>query len=436
MTGRTLVALLSGQEIGRVVRDRQGRLTFTYREEWRTADDALPLSLSMPLAAAEHGHARTEAFLWGLLPDNERVLDRWARQFQVSARNAFALLSHVGEDCAGAVQFVQPDRLDEIQATTRPEVEWLDEAAIAERLRSLRADHSAWRAPGDTGQFSLAGAQPKTALLYHEARWGVPSGRMPTTHILKPPTGEFDGYAENEHLCLVLARELGLPAAISEIMHFEDEMAIVVERYDRVRTSVLDLAKGQPILRLHQEDFCQALGLPPTLKYQAEGGPSPEEIAALLSEHSGRPREDVATFLDALALSWLIGGTDGHAKNYSILHGTGGRVRLAPLYDVASALPYRNLDPQRLRLAMKIGGEYRLRDIRLDEWRKLAKNLRLPEDEVVGRVAGLASRLVERVPAVCAKLQRDGVRHPIVHRLGEALASRARQCQRLLRSSR
>src|SRR5215468_8746181 len=200
---RELVALLDGKEVGRVHSDASGRLSFVYGDDWRQAPDAYPLSLSMPLAAREHRRAVVEAFLWGLLPDNEHVLARWAAKFQVSARNVFALISHVGEDCAGAIQFVPPDRLETIRSGKEDKVEWLDEYDIAQRLQTLRADHAAWRLPRDTGQFSLAGAQPKTALLLQKDRWGIPSGRLPTTHILKPPTGHFDGHAENEHICLV-----------------------------------------------------------------------------------------------------------------------------------------------------------------------------------------------------------------------------------------
>lgn len=332
-----LVALLGGRAVGYVRRDRRGRLSFIYNDDWRYARGAYPLSVSIPLAAAEHGHAAVEAFLWGLLPDNEFVLDRWARKFHVSARNAFALISHVGEDCAGAAQFVRSERVEAYVGTDPGAVEWLDEQGVAERLRMLRADHSAWRAPRDTGQFSLAGAQPKTALLLENGRWGVPSRRVPTTHILKPPTGEFDGHAENEHLCLKLAGRLGMPTVSSDVMRFEDQMAIVVERYDRRHTK-----KG--LIRVHQEDICQALSVLPTRKYENEGGPGPRAVIDLLREYSGAREEDVSTFVDALAFNWLIAGTDAHAKNYSVLIGPSGRVCLAPLYDLASALPYDDMD--------------------------------------------------------------------------------------------
>src|SRR5215475_7906669 len=251
---RELVALLDGKEVGRVHSDTGGRLSFVYGDSWRQAPDAYPLSLSMPLAAREHRRAVVEAFLWGLLPDDEHVLARWAAKFQVSARNVFALISHVGEDCAGAIQFVPPDRLEAIRSGKEDKVEWLNEYDIAQRLQTLRADHAAWRLPRDTGQFSLAGAQPKTALLFENGRWGVPSGRVPTTHILKPPSGEFVGHAENEHFCLELARAVGLPVVDSRIMHFQDEVAIVVERYDRIRTNT-------GLRRVHQEDICQALAI-------------------------------------------------------------------------------------------------------------------------------------------------------------------------------
>jgi serine/threonine-protein kinase HipA len=240
-----LVALLDGKEIGRVQRDARGRIKFVYDDEWRKAPGAYPVSLSMPLGAKEHGRAVTEAFLWGLLPDNERVLARWAAKFQVSARNVFALISHVGADCAGAIQFMTPGRWDVLRGGKEDKVEWLSETDIAKRLETLRTDHAAWRLPRDTGQFSLAGAQPKTALLFQNDRWGIPSGRLPTTHILKPPTGQFDGHAENEHICLKLARSLGLPTAQSTVMRFKKEIAIVVERYDRQR-------KGNDIIRVHQ----------------------------------------------------------------------------------------------------------------------------------------------------------------------------------------
>lgn len=420
-----LVALLAGNEIGRVRSDKRGKLSLAYDRRWREARDAYPLSLAMPLTAEEHGSGTVEAFLWGLLPDNEIVLQRWGKRFQVSPRSAFALISHVGEDCAGAVQFVPPDRLEAVQKGSQGEVEWLDEKGIAERLKTLREDHAAWRLPRDTGQFSLAGAQPKTALLREDGRWGIPSGRTPTTHILKPPTGGFGGHAENEHFCLALARAVGLPAAASQVLRFRDETAIAVERYDRLRS-------GKQVLRVHQEDVCQALGAMPTKKYQNEGGPGVTEIVELLRTHSSDRQEDVRSFIGAVGFNWLIAGTDAHAKNYSLLIAAGSRVRLAPLYDVASILPYDDIDLHKAKLAMKIGGEYQLLLIGLRRWQKLTREVRIDADELVERLGAMARQLPDEISDARKRAGGEGLDQAIIARLADRLTKRATECLRLL----
>jgi serine/threonine-protein kinase HipA len=419
-----LVTLLGGKEVGRVHNDTRGRLTFIYDDQWRNDIEAYPLSLSMPIAAKEHGRAAVEAFLWGLLPDNEQVLARWAAKFQVSARNVFALISHVGEDCAGAVQFVTPERLEAIRSGKEDKVEWLDEAELAKRLRALREDHAAWRLPRDTGQFSLAGAQPKTALLLQNDRWGIPSGRIPTTHVLKPPTGHFDGHAENEHICLMLARNLGLPAARSRVSRFKDEVAIVVERYDRQQ-------KGNDIIRVHQEDTCQALGIMPTKKYQNEGGPSPANIIELLRTYSTDRDADLDTFVAALGFNWLIAGTDAHAKNYSLLL-SGPDIRLAPLYDIASILPYEEVDLRKAKLAMKIGGEHKVELIGLRQWQKFAREVRTNADRLVEVLISMAKHLPDEVATARALAREEGLNNALIDRLAKQLIDRAHECQRLL----
>ena len=169
-----------------------------------------------------------------------------------------------------------------------------------------------------------------------------------------PPSRELDGFAENEHWCLRLAALAGLPVADSTVQFFEDEPAFVVERFDRVH-------EKSKVLRVPAEDLCQALGVHPDRKYQNRGGPTPADILQTLARESARPSEDCQTFFDALVFNWLIGGTDAHAKNYTLLHESGGRVRLAPLYDIASSLPY--FDPKTLKLAMKIGSHYDIKAI-------------------------------------------------------------------------
>lgn len=424
-----LVCLLDGREVG-VVRRTRGRLSFTYAQSWRRARGAYPLSLSMPLAAAEHGHAAIEPFLWGLLPDNEHVLRRWAASFQVSPQNVFALIGEVGEDCAGAVQFLPQATFEDLQSGAERATAWLTEADIAERLRLLRQDAAAGRAPSDIGQFSLAGAQPKTALLFDGQRWGVPSGRTPTTHILKPTTPDFDGHAENEHLCLSLARVLGLPTADSDVRRFEDVAAIVVTRYDRIA------AGTAPIRRVHQEDMCQALRIHPARKYQNEGGPGPRQIVDLLAAsvrgaHPDAAMQDVQTFLDALVFNWLIGGTDAHAKNYSILLAGDGLVRLAPLYDIASIYAYPQIDPLKAKLAMKIGGDYRLRDIGWADWIQVSRDIGAPAEGLVDRARDMVRRLPDALSDQIARARAGGLNHVVFDRLAAALPARARALDRV-----
>lgn len=420
MTDR-LIALANGREMG-TVSYRNARLSFIYAESWRREPGSYPLSLSMPLASAEHGHSKIERFLWGLLPDNDRVLENWGKRFQVSPRNAFRLIANVGEDCAGAVQFVRPDRLPSLRAEPAArEIDWLTEEDVAGRLRALRADHAAWRSATDTGQFSLAGAQPKTALLFEANRWGVPSGRAPTTHILKPPTGEWDGHAENEHFCLLLARASGLVVPNSSVRSFRGEIAIVIERYDRLSSS------GRRI-RVHQEDMCQALALHPTSKYESDGGPGVRKIVDLLREYSSHPGDDLQSFLDAIAFNWLIAGTDGHAKNYALLLGAEGAVRLAPFYDLASILPYRKVNLDKATLAMKIGGEYRLRDISLRNWQRLAADVHADRDALIDRIRAMAAGFPDLVATIQTQVEGQGLSHPTISALAQRLKSRARLC--------
>ena len=414
-----LAVLLEGMPAG-VVRQESGELSFVYEESWRQRDDSYPLSLSMPLVQREHGDAVVRPFLEGLLPDNESILQAWGRRFGVSARNPFSLLRYVGEDVAGAAQFVAPEALEKAMQRVG-EIEWIDEAQIAQRLRTLAEDHSAWRQSGDPGQFSLAGAQPKTALYRTGDRWGIPSGATPTTHILKPPTIGLDHFVENEHLCLRLAQELELSAASSEIRRFEDQLAIVVERYDR------DVAQGQ-VVRIHQEDMCQSAGVSPRTKYEAEGGPGVTGIVRLLRDNSNAAAEDIDRFVAALALNWIIGGSDAHAKNYSVLMAV-GQVRLAPLYDLVSLLPYPSLEiPRKIKLAMKIGGEYRLGFIARRHWQRLAQDNDLDPDRVVARVIELATAARQTVERVVATEISRGLDPEFGRKFHSIVASNAENC--------
>ena len=415
----TIVVLLNDFVAGAVTRLSGGRLRFDYDEEYRSTLDVTPLSVSMPISVASHSNAVVSPWLWGLLPDNARVLERWSREFHVTAQPFSLLSTPIGRDCAGAVRFVP---VEEALQTLAAEgsVTWLSEAQIAQRLRDLREDNTAWLGRNFTGQFSLAGAQAKTALLYRDGRWGVPSGAQPTTHILKPAVVGLDDHDLNEHLCLDAARRAGLIAARTRVEHFGGESAIVVDRYDR------RLEEGK-LLRIHQEDICQALGVHPDRKYQNEGGPGPREVADLLrGVMPPREAEDsVCRFFDALVWNWLIAGTDAHAKNYSLLL-LGAEAQLAPLYDIASALPYGRHERE-LRFAMKIGGDYRVH-LERNTWSKAAQELGLDVDRVTERVVELAQRASDAFADAAKSAQVKALGRPLPDRLPDLVADRVKRC--------
>jgi serine/threonine-protein kinase HipA len=420
-----LLVLINGDLVGAVEQQKSGNLTLTYERSWQRRRDSYPVSLSMPLARRAHGDRLMRPFMEGLLPDSNNVLDGWARKFQVSARNPFALLAHMGEDCAGAVQFVRPDRYDEVSRPGPGEVEWLTEEGVAERLRDLLERHGTGRLAGDRGHFSLAGAQPKMPLLHDGERWGIPSGRTPTTHILKPPAQEdLDGFDINEHFCLRLAKELGFAIVESTPRTFAGQQALVVERYDRRRSSEGGL------IRLHQEDVCQALGVSPLRKYENEGGPGPAQIVDLLLRESDDPETDVGAFLDALALNWVIGGMDAHAKNYSLLLSPGS-VRLAPLYDLISVLPYpRRVHYRQAKLAMRVDREYHLWKIRRRHWEGLAVRCDLDPEPLVGRVTELVAAVPGAVERASVAVRDEGIDHEIVERLESEIRKHSEDCLR------
>ena len=423
----SLLVVLDDVIAGTLERLPGGRLRFDYTEEYRDRPGATPISLSMPPQVRSHSDRTITPWLWGLLPDNDAVLARWARQFHVSSSSPFSLLAtQIGEDCAGAVRFAPPEEIDRVLA--RPGgVTWLTEDEVGQRLRDLREDSTSWLGRSFTGQFSLAGAQAKTALLFKDGRWGVPSGSTATTHILKPAVAALDDHDLNEHLCLDAARRAGLVAVRTKVSRFGDESAVVVDRYDRREV-------GGEIIRVHQEDLCQALALSPSLKYQNEGGPGPADIAKLFrSAMPPRAADDaVRRFADALIWNWLIAGTDAHAKNYSLLLAE-DQVRLAPLYDVASALPY-DMHERKLRFAMKIGGDYRVFPYR-NTWPEAARELALDADALVDRVRELAA-LAPDVFADAAKAPDvEALGRPLPTRLVDLVADRSERCSQLVGGS-
>jgi serine/threonine-protein kinase HipA len=420
-----LVVILGDVIAGSVTRLPGGKLRFDYAETYMSLPTPTPLSVSMPVQIPSHPDRVITPWLWGLLPDNDAVLLRWARQFQVSASSPFALLATpIGRDCAGSVRFATADDVDLVLGRAG-NITWLTDDEVEGRLRELRHDSTAWLGPGFTGQFSLAGVQSKTALLRRNGRWGVPTGATPTTHILKPAMTGLADHDLNEHLCLDAARRAGLLAVRTKVARFGDESAVVVERYDR-------RFAGRDIVRVHQEDVCQALSISPSGKYQHDGGPGPREIVALLRRlmPSGAAYAVTWRFADALIWNWLIAGTDAHAKNYSILL-AGDDIRVAPLYDMSSALPY-GVHEKKLRMAMKIGGDYGIFPGR-NNWPAAAADLRLPADQLVDRVRELAIRAPDAFAEAARAADISALGRALPGTLVDLIADRAKRCLRIIR---
>lgn len=420
----TLTVIAHDRVAGTLTRLPGGKLQFDYDEQYAVAAEATPLSVSMPLTTRTHLDHVITPWLWGLLPDDPAVIATWARHFDLARTSPFTLLgTPVGADCAGAIRFARPRDVNRVLGDAG-EITWMEEEDVAELLRDLRKDSTNWLGAAFTGQFSLAGAQAKTALIFQDGQWGVPSGAIPTTHILKPAISGLADHDLNEHLCLEAARRAGMIVARSRIVRFGAESAIVIDRYDRRWTS-------HGLLRIHQEDICQALSVEPTRKYQNDGGPGPREVTALF--HRTMPksvRENaMRRFADSLIWNWLIAGTDGHAKNYSLLL-QGNSVVLAPLYDIASALPYGD-DERSLRLAMKIGGDYHVSSYR-NRWPAAARDLGLDADELVARVRELAAAAPDLFTDAAKADEVTALASPLPARLTDLVADRCRRCAQLL----
>ena len=416
-----LVVMYQRHIVGTLTKLKNAAVEFTYEDAYRLHPQATPLSTNISLLEARHHGQAVTNWLWGLLPDSEPVLQRWGREFSVSTGSVFGLLSTpIGEDCPGAFTFVKPERVDALLRQEQ-EVQWLNEKDVANIVRELKIDATAWLGNDHSGRFSLAGAQAKTALLWDGSKWGRPLGHTATTHIFKPAIKGLDGHDLNEHLCLQAANSLGILVASTSIQSFEDQRALVIRRYDR-------FASNQGQVRIHQEDFCQASGIHPSRKYRNEGGPSPKAIAARMRLlMPGEVAQDsVERFVDALIWNWIIAGSDAHAKNYSLLL-SGNAVRLAPLYDIASALPYKNFEQKKIRLAMKFGTDYSL-EVRPSTWSTLARELEIPEELVRSRALWLISEAPRAFSEVANQKEIRGLSSALPALLTDAVAERAKKC--------
>jgi len=368
-------------------------LQFDYDPTYRDSSDATPLSMSLPLTRGEHAPAAVTGFFEALLPEQGPARARLELEAGVSRSNVFGLLSYVGRDLPGAVCIVPEGHGPLAEGGVVP----LTDLELAERLADLRRSAASGGVPlGAHGQWSLAGAQPKLALAYADGQWGVPFGSVPTTHIVKPGIPGFEQFDVFEVTCLRAARLLGLSTAQAWLQPLVDGThAAVVVRYDRV------LGPDGSILRVHQEDFCQALAYPAWQKYERDGGPGLKQIGALIQRLPAPLREDSALrLLDALAFVYAIAGTDGHARNFSLLL-SGPDAVLAPLYDLNSALPYtrpwgKRFDSVRkLHSSFVLGSTDAFTRVGAADWRTVGEVLGVGGDVAIERVTSIVTRVPE-----------------------------------------
>lgn len=403
---------MNGEHVGQWRLTPQGE-ELHYAASWLDSPARRPISLRFPLTpdAKPYSGAEVHDYFDNLLPDTRPIRERLAQRFKLGSTDAFSLLGELGRDCVGALQILPEDQ--EPPDVQRIRAEALTDADIAALLRG--AVNAGAAAPGgvdhdDDLRISLAGAQEKTALLRHKGKWCRPLGATPTTHILKLPLGlagnmraDMSTSVENEWLCSKILDAYGLPVAHCDIASFEDQKALVVERFDR------RLARdGKWLLRLPQEDLCQATGTSYLKKYQSDGGPGIDRIMDLLRT-SETAQHDRRLFFACQVVFWLLAASDGHAKNFSIRLEAGGAYRLTPVYDVLSVYPIlgegpNRLSPYRARLAMGVKGgsnmHYRISDIRRRHW-----NATAARNGLAGGGEDIITELIERTPGVIAGVQ-------------------------------
>lgn len=405
---RTLDVFLHADFVGRLRQDDSGRLSFAYDERWAVGDRP-PLSLSLPTRLEPFDHKGAEPFFGGLLPE-EGVRVRIARFLGVSARNDFALLAEIGGECAGAVTLLPAAEPPVLEPEMPASAERTPAVPLSDDALKLLLDELPRRPllAGGEARLSLAGAQDKVAVVLCKGEIALPTGSEPTTHILKTPIDGYQDTVANELVCMQTARRLGMSVARVERRTCEGTDFLLVERFDRVRQSAAAADSEAALVRRHQEDICQALGVPTRMKYQKEGGPSLADCFGLLTTAARRPAVDRLALLRATIFNVLIGNADAHAKNFSLLHlekAHGRNVELSPLYDLLSTLVYEDLSP---RYAMKIGSKSVFKELRGKHWDTFAESAGLSPAQVRRELremckalpAALEATIAEQVPEV------------------------------------
>ena len=400
-----LGVFLNSRMIGQLRRNVSGAITFQYDPSWLEWESVLPVSLSLPLREQAYSGARVIAVFDNLLPDNDHLRRQIAVRTRAEGIDAYSLLGAIGHDCVGALQFL-PQNIEPGPAGA-VEGDRIGKDEIASIIENL-ATAPLGISEDESFRISIAGTQEKTAFLYRSGKWYKPRGTTATTHIFKPSIGklpngvDLTNSIENEYFCLKAIAALGIEAAQPQIMTFGERAVLVVERFDRRWTA------NERLLRLPQEDCCQALSISPTRKYQSDGGPGIVQILQLL-RGSDDPLVDQRSFLKANILFWLMGATDGHAKNFSIFLRPGGRFRLTPLYDVISAQP--SVDSKKIlrknfRLAMSFGTKphYEMRQVAPRHFYQTADKAGIGKDVVPSIIEELRDETAAAIDRVNADL--------------------------------
>ena len=382
-----------------------GRLNFRYASDWLSRPQAVTLSRSLPLQAEPFDDHHARPFFAGLLPEGQlrRLI---AQQFQVSSQNDFALLDHIGGECAGAVTLLEPGQ-SLSSSEQGDDVQWLSDEEIVAILDEL--PHRPMLAGKDGLRLSLAGAQDKLPVVFDGDRIGLPRNGTPSSHILKPAIRTLADTVINEGFCLALAEAMQLKPAKSQVRSVLGRQFLLVERYDRM-TNV----QGQR-RRLHQEDFCQALGVVPEMKYQNEGGPDLAQCFDLVRRVTRPSAPHILRMLDYVIFNALIGNHDAHAKNFSLLYADKSAV-LAPLYDALSTAVYPNLTP---KMAMKIGSKYKFSEVQARHWDLFLEAAGLSRAQARKRILALAKSM----PANARELQSDPSRGFTGHEVVEQIVT-------------
>jgi serine/threonine-protein kinase HipA len=418
-----LVVLLYGEVVGRLERAEAGALPAFRYDDAYVAAGRVALSSRLPIAATTYPPRRVEPYLRGLLPENRDTLARWADRLGVGPDDIFAILSEMGWECPGAVQFCRPEDVDALLDRSG-EYKLVGVTDIAQRLRELIDTPASWTMPEE--HWSLGGQQEKFALRQLDGEWYEAHGSAATTHIIKPGIRGLRYQALVEHVTMAAAFELGVDVAAGRIVQFDDQWALVIERFDR------GAGDDGSVLRVHQEDFCQALGRLPEAKYETRGGPGLADLAGLVRRSSAEPEDDLMAVADFAAVNLVAGAPDGHSKNISILLPPGGRSQVAPLYDLATGLTYDRGSVERT-VALSIGGERGFSRIRRKQWEKAANVLTLNTAALLDRVRGMA----EQYPDAFERALRDVQNVPGADEVGTRTLPVLREhCKNLLQQLR